>query len=99
MAILQDTSAQGYSHNPELAQVMARLAALEAENAALRAKVQQAKAGRVTIKVSEKGAVQLLGIGSKFGITMYAETFLTVLGMATEIKAFIEAHKDQLSWR
>lgn len=74
------------------------LARLRAENARLKeAAARQAKS-RVKFKVSDKGAVQLLGIGSRFGITLYPTTWLAIFDMAGEIKDFIEAHRDELSW-
>jgi len=70
------------------------LARLRAENAALKAQ-QQAK---IKLKVSDRGCVQILGIGSKFGVTLYPRTMLTILDMAEQIRAFIKVNHNQLSW-
>jgi hypothetical protein len=47
--------------------LLAKVAALEAENAALK----QSKAKPVTMKVSEKGALSIYGMG-RFPMTAYA---------------------------
>ena len=57
-----------------------------------------AKKTTLTLKVSEKGAVSLYGTG-RFPISLYAGTWLKVLDMADDIRAFIEANKAQLSWK
>ena len=75
------------------------LAKLRAENELLKARASAAATSRIRLKVSDKGAVQLLGIGSKFGITLYAQTWLTVLSMQDQIKDFIEANRASLSFR
>jgi hypothetical protein len=49
------------------ADLLARLAQLEAENA----KLKQAQQARISLKVSEKGAVSLYGLG-RFPLTCYA---------------------------
>lgn len=79
--------------------MLAELARLKAENELLKARAAAQATSRIRLKVSDKGAVQLLGIGSKFGITLYAQTWLTVLGMSEQIKDFIEANRDTLSFR
>jgi hypothetical protein len=50
---------------------------------------------RQTLKVGEKGNVCVYGMG-RFPISLYSEQWVTLLGMADEIRAFIEAHKDEL---
>jgi hypothetical protein len=52
---------------------------------------------KITVKVSEKKAISIYGFG-RFPITIYAKNLLTLLSMADELKAFVEAHKDQLAW-
>jgi hypothetical protein len=41
----------------------------------------------LSLKVSEKGAVSLYGIG-RFPVTLYKEQWAKILGMAGEIEAF-----------
>jgi hypothetical protein len=50
---------------------------------------------RVWIKVSEKGAVSVYGLG-RFPVTLYQEQWEKLLSMADEIKAFIAENKDKL---
>ena len=69
----------------------AELERLRNENAALK---KGASAG-VTMKVSEKGAVSIYGMG-RFPVTLYKEQWLKLLGKADEIRAFIAAHEAQL---
>jgi hypothetical protein len=64
---------------------------LKVENAALRAASQR----KVYLKVSPKGGVSLYGLG-RFPITFYQEQWLKLLGMADEIRAFIQAHTSEL---
>jgi hypothetical protein len=71
--------------------VQAELERLRAENEALR------KSGRskLSMKVSEKGALSVYGMG-RFPVTLYKEQWLRLLGMADDIKTFIEANNDRL---
>lgn len=50
------------------------------------------------LKVSEKGGVSVYGL-QRFPVTLYPQTWLTLLDKAAEIKAFIEANRDKLSWK
>jgi hypothetical protein len=47
------------------------------------------------MKVSEKGAVSVYGMG-RFPVTLYKEQWLRLLDMSAEIRAFIAAKKAQL---
>jgi hypothetical protein len=69
----------------------AELERLRNENAALK---KGASAG-IRMKVSEKGAVSIYGMG-RFPVTLYKEQWLKLLGMAEEIRAFIAANEGQL---
>jgi hypothetical protein len=69
----------------------AELERLRRENAALK---KGASPG-VRLKVSEKGAVSVYGMG-RFPVTLYKEQWLRLLNMADEIRAFIEANESQL---
>jgi hypothetical protein len=64
---------------------------LRAENEALKKKRNSA----VSLKVSEKGAVSVYGLG-RFPVTLYQEQWQKLLGMADEIKTFIEENKASL---
>ena len=69
----------------------AELERLRSENAALK---KGGSAG-VRLKVSEKGAVSVYGMG-RFPVTLYKEQWLRLLDMAGEIRAFIAANDAQL---
>lgn len=66
---------------------------LKAENAALAVKALNAP--KVSLKVSEKGAISLYGMG-KFPVTLYAEQWLQIGTMKDEISAFIDANRSRL---
>jgi hypothetical protein len=85
-----------WSHNmntPDLNSLMAQIEALKAQNAALKAKSTQPM--RLTLKVSEKGAMSLYGMG-RFPVTLYQEQWLKVLSFAEEIKTFIKTNESRL---
>ncbi len=72
-------------------EMKAELERLKAENAQLKNKD---KSG-ISLKVSEKGAVSLYGMG-RFPVTLYKEQWLRVLESAAEIKAFIHDNETKL---
>ena len=57
----------------------AELERLRAENAALKA--TKTAAGSLSLKVSEKGALSVYGMG-RFPVTLYKEQWLKLLGIA-----------------
>ena len=69
----------------------AELERLRAENAALKARTARG----VTLKVSEKGAVSVYGLG-RFPVTLYKEQWVKLLDLAADIRAFIEEHQAEL---
>jgi hypothetical protein len=69
----------------------AELERLRKENAALK---KGASAG-IRLKVSEKGAVSVYGMG-RFPVTLYKEQWLKLLDMSDDIRAFIAANDAQL---
>ena len=71
--------------------LQAELERLRAENETLKSKRNSA----VSMKVSEKGAVSVYGLG-RFPVTLYQEQWTKLLAMASEIKAFIEENKSKL---
>ncbi len=71
--------------------VQAELARLRAENETLK----QRRNSAVSMKVSEKGAVSVYGLG-RFPVTLYQEQWTKLLAMADAIKAFIEENRAQL---
>ena len=65
-------------------EMKAELERLRAENAQLKNRDK----GGLSLKVSEKGAVSLYGMG-RFPVTLYKEQWLRVLASAPYIEAFI----------
>jgi hypothetical protein len=64
---------------------------LKAENEALKAK----KGGSFGLKVSEKGAVSVYGLG-RFPVTLYKEQWVKLLDMGDDIRNFIKEHDAEL---
>lgn len=71
--------------------LQAELQRLKAENEQLK----KAGRGKLAMKVSEKGALSVYGMG-RFPVTLYKEQWLKLLAMGDEIKAFIEANNESL---
>lgn len=66
---------------------------LKAENEAL--KKSKPARGQISMKVSEKGALSVYGMG-RFPVTLYKEQWIKLLGIADDIKKFIEENEDKL---
>jgi len=69
----------------------AELEKLRSENAALK----KGAASGIRMKVSEKGALSIYGMG-RFPVTLYKEQWLRLLDMSEDIRAFIVANEGQL---
>lgn len=69
----------------------AELERLRQENATLKKGV----ASGLRLKVSEKGALSVYGMG-RFPVTLYKEQWLKLLNIADDIRAFIAANEGQL---
>lgn len=69
----------------------AELERLRSENAALK---KEAATG-ITMKVSDKGALSIYGMG-RFPVTLYKEQWLKLIGMADQIRAFIATNDSKL---
>ena len=72
-------------------EMKAELDRLRAENAALK---KGASSG-IRMKVSEKGALSIYGMG-RFPVTLYKEQWIRLLDMADDIRAFIAANENEL---
>lgn len=70
----------------------AELERLRAENEAVK---QGRRAGSLSMRVSEKGAVSVYGLG-RFPVTLYKEQWEKLLAMSDEIKAFIAENQARL---
>ena len=71
--------------------IQAELERLRAENESLK----QKRNTSVSMKVSEKGAVSVYGLG-RFPVTLYQEQWTKLLALSGEIKSFIEENKSKL---
>lgn len=69
----------------------AELERLRNENAALK----KGAAAGITMKVSEKGALSIYGMG-RFPVTLYKEQWLKLLDLSEDIRKFIAANEGQL---
>jgi hypothetical protein len=69
----------------------AEIERLRAENESLKKPAR----GALSLKVSEKGALSVYGMG-RFPVTLYKEQWLKLLDMSDDIRAFITANEGQL---
>ena len=73
--------------------------ALQAELAAVKAQLAESKKAKpLSLKVSQKGAVSVYGLG-RFPVTLYPGQMSKLLGMKEEIETFIEENKGSLSYK
>ena len=71
--------------------LQAELERLRAENLALKERSSRG----VSMKVSEKGALSVYGLG-RFPVTLYQEQWGKLLDMADDIRAFIRENEGRL---
>lgn len=76
---------------PTEEELRAEIERLRAENEALKSP----KRGGLFMRISEKGALSVYGLG-RFPVTLYKEQWLRLLGIAGDIKTFIEENEDRL---
>ena len=74
---------------PTIEELMAKIAALEAA-----AKSGSARA--LTLKVSEKGALSIYGLG-RFPITLYLSQFEKLNAAWSDVQAFVEANRSRFT--
>ena len=72
---------------PTKEELLARIADLEGQ-------VKGKRSGTLEFRVSEKGAVSVYGLG-RFPTTLYAEQWEKLLGVAEELRAFVEQEKKK----
>lgn len=89
MTILQDVGS-------ETAMLLAKVAQLEAANDALKAKAKKQATARIRLKVSEKGALSVYGMG-RFPVTLYKGQWTKLLDMADMIREFMLDNSAALS--
>jgi hypothetical protein len=73
-------------------ELRAEIERLKAENDALKTKAER---GTLSLKVSEKGALSIYGMG-RFPVTLYKEQWLKLLDISDDIRAFIKANDSRL---
>lgn len=71
----------------------AELERLRKENETL--KSSKPAPGTLSMKVSEKGALSIYGMG-RFPVTLYKEQWLKLLGIADDIQKFIKENDSRL---
>lgn len=71
--------------------MQAELERLRAENEALK----RPSRGQLSMKVSEKGALSVYGLG-RFPVTLYREQWDKLLNMGDDIRTFIQTHDSEL---
>ena len=71
--------------------MQAEIERLRAENENLKKPAR----GQLSLRVSEKGALSVYGMG-RFPVTLYREQWEKLLGMADQIKQFIQDNDDKL---
>lgn len=69
----------------------AELERLKAENESLKRSTEKG----LSLKVSQKGAVSLYGLG-RFPVTLYQEQWTRLLDMSDEIRRFLGEHEAEL---
>lgn len=72
-------------------ELMDQIAALQAENQALKAK----KNLPVTFKVTEKGGLSVYGLG-RFPVTLYKSQWVKLISAIDSLKAFMVEHDKEL---
>lgn len=79
------------NHGSDIGELLAEMARLRADNERLKKNAQR----KLTLKVSEKGALSLYGMG-KFPVTLYREQWERLLDHSQEIRDMIEDNKHLL---
>lgn len=77
---------------PTEEQMQAEIERLRAENEALK---KPPSRGQLSLRVSEKGALSVYGLG-RFPVTLYREQWEKLLGMTDEIRRFIQENDSLL---
>ena len=76
---------------PTPEELQAEIERLRAENESLKKPAR----GQMSLKVSEKGALSVYGLG-RFPVTLYREQWEKLLNMGDDIRSFIQTHDSEL---
>jgi hypothetical protein len=78
-------------------ELSSRLAKLEAENQALKAKI--ASRQTISFKISEeKGCLSVYGLG-RFPVTLYGGQWERLAKAMPQLMEFIEEHREEMTWK
>jgi hypothetical protein len=77
------------------AELRAKLAALEEENAKLKTQVSNRPATPISLKVSEKGPLSIYGLG-RFPVTLYKGQMKRLIEKIPDIQSFMAANDARL---
>lgn len=83
MAILEDTGSE--------TALLAELGRLKAENELLKAQAAARASSRIALKISEKGALSIYGLG-KFPVTLYLSQFKALDSVWPNVQEFVKAN-------
>ena len=89
-------SDQGMAMSSDKGDLIRQLAEARAESAALKARLVKATTRRLVLKVSDKGAVSLYGMG-RFPVTLYRQQWEKVLDYHQDIRDFIKDNDTLLT--
>lgn len=81
---------------PDLSEKDRRIAALEAMVAKLAAANAAKSAGKLTLKISAKGALSIYGMG-RWPVTLYLTQFDRLNSQWSEVCQFVEDHRTEFS--
>src|SRR5437899_864656 len=84
----------GKTKDHERMAMMAQIAKLQEENAKLKQQGQH----KPTLKIGEKGALSVYGMG-RFPVTLYRSQWERLIGIVPQIEAYIAANGDKLAVR
>ena len=81
-------------------QTAAQIQELQKQIEALKATIPQSKVGDLTVKIGDKGTVNIYGLG-RFPVCLYATQVnkLTELFNSPSFKEFLASHVDKLSFK
>ena len=83
-------------NNDELSKALARIAELEAANAAHVEKQRKQASARLSIRVSSKGGVSVYGL-QRWPVTLYAEQWARLAAYMGEVQEFCKINADRLA--
>lgn len=86
-----------------VAEMMAELARIKAENESLKKQVPNPAKERhvlgegLSCRIGEKGGISIYGLNRKFPVTLYKEQFEKLVKAIPALQAFVSANTDKLT--